>query len=206
MSELNQMSKQEISFKEVFYEDEVVTERERAEVLKSLAPSEEYENIQQKIKELKETNLPKHIKKLENQGTMFIYGAGVMPAIVASLYMLIGDVFKFDIFALNELILLLFVFTIISGVSLGIYNLFKFERKAKEFEEQETKSLNNYHNQLLNSFFNGKVIGNVEDLSQENWTRINVLENGETETYMIKLKADDKGLEQIESMKVVEKS
>lgn len=50
MNELVQASGQELSFKEIFYEDEIINEREQAETLKRLVLNEEYEGIQKKSK------------------------------------------------------------------------------------------------------------------------------------------------------------
>lgn len=202
MSELKTAkTESKLSFKEVFYEDEVASEREKIDVLNNLVPSEEYENIQQKIKELKTSDLPKNIKKINNKATMFIYGGVVTPTIIALLYLVSGSIFDFEISRLAVPMVVTLI--VLCGMALGSYNLCKFIQQEKDFKTQKNKSLKNYHNQLVNSFFNGNVVGNIEDLSQENWTKINVLENGENETYMIRIKTDDKGLEHIESMKVV---
>lgn len=50
MNESVKTSGQEMSFKEIFYEDEITTEREQAEALKHLVLNEEYEGIQKKSK------------------------------------------------------------------------------------------------------------------------------------------------------------
>ena len=70
MSESVQASGQGTSFKEVFYEDEITTEREQAEALKKLVPHEKYENVQEKIKELKASDLS---EKFENRAKAFIF-------------------------------------------------------------------------------------------------------------------------------------
>lgn len=77
-------------------------------------------------------------------------------------------------------------------------------QKKKIFERQKAKNIKDHYNQLVNSFFNGNVVENVENLNEKSWQKISVLENGRTETYMIRIKTDDRGLEHIESMKVVE--
>ena len=195
MSESVQASGQGTSFKEVFYEDEITTEREQAEALKKLVPHEKYENVQEKIKELKASDLS---EKFENLAKAFIFCGAVAPLFTLLLYLISSSIFNFE-FSVG-ITRLLFSFAMFVALPLGAYNI----SKENKVEKQEKNDLQSYRKQLLNVFFNGNVIGEVGDLNKQDWRKIKVRENGKTETYMVRIKIDDKQLEHIESMKVVE--
>lgn len=194
MGESVQASGQEMSFKEVFYEDEIATEREQAEALKIIFPNEKYENIQEKIKELKANDFP---DKFEKRGASFIIGGIVVPALVMAGYAISGVAFGDSPAIVMGILPFL---CMIVGFLSGIYNMFKSE----DFQNQKDNDLQHYRKQLLNVFFNENVVGEVENLNEKDWQKIKVLENGKVEAHMIRMKIDDKGLENIESVKIVE--
>lgn len=201
MHELNQVSEQELSFKEVFYEDEIINEKEQAETLKHLVLNEEYESIQKKIKDLKQSTLPKEIKKIENRAKMLIFGGAIIPSLIILSCAILDSIADFETSMVFIFSMLASVF---AGTLSGMHNLYSFDLKEEDFKRQKDKNIKDHYNQLVNSFFNGNVVENVENLNEKSWQKISVLENGRTETYMIRIKTDNTGLEHIESMKVVE--
>lgn len=199
MNELKEIKKEKLSFQEVFYENEINDEKSVNEAV--YEKSEEYKAIQQRIKSLRnETdssiapNLKKSKKCAAKSITSFVLFTTL--GLIASIF---GPAFSGEVD---------FIFNVymITTTLLG-WGAIWFALRAINLRERMSKEKNRlikiYRNQLLRHNLADKAILSQVDVN-ENWQKIDVLENGRTETYMIRIKTDDRGLDHIESMKVVE--
>lgn len=192
MSELKQTNGREVSFKEVFYEEDM-----DSVPVETNKPSDEYVKNQLKIQEITQDHnhffsnqsfLVENISKLA-----FLLSLGLMA--VGALCILLGKDLtalfmlytSFPFFAVSSIAIL---------VSSGIKE-YKSDKKAKEV--QTARKL--YRAKLIRSYFNGKIIGNIND-DTNNWHEVSVLENGEINSYMVKIIKPADGLEFVQSKKI----
>lgn len=192
MSELKQTNGREVSFKEVFYEenmDSVPVETNK--------PSDEYAKNQLKIQEINQD----YIRFFGNQNFLVenvsklavLLGLGLLTA--AAMFVLLGRIESVPfVFSAGFSLFVVSSATIL--VSSGIRD-FKTDKKAKEV--QTARKL--YRAKLIRSYFNGKIIGNI-NYDTNNWHEVSVLENGEINSYMVKIIKPADGLEFVQSKKI----
>ena len=177
MSELKQTNGREVSFKEVFYEadmDSVPVETNK--------PSDEYVKNQLKIQEITQDHnhffsnqsfLVENISKLA-----FLLSLGLMAVGALSLLLGIDTFAPFMVYISS----LLFVVSSAAIIGSSVIRDFKTDKKAKEVEAAQKL----YRAKLIRSYFNGKIIGNIND-DTDNWHEVSVLENDEINSYMVKI-------------------
>lgn len=192
MSELKQTNGREVSFKEVFYEEDM-----DSVPVETNKPSDEYAKNQLKIQEINQdydqffnnrSFLVENVSKL-----VYLLGLGLIT--VAALHLVLGTG-TFAPFMVYISSLLFVVSSAAILVSSGIKE-YKSDKKAKEV--QTARKL--YRAKLIRSYFNGKIIGNIND-DTNNWHEVSVLENGEINSYMVKIIKPADGLEFVQSKKI----
>lgn len=192
MSELKQTNGREVSFKEIFYEanmDSVPVETNK--------PSDEYVKNQLKIQEITQDHnhffsnqsfLVENISKLAFLLSLGLMAGGALCILLGkdltALFMLYTS---FPFFAVSSIAIL---------VSSGVKE-YKGDKKAKEVRA----AMKHYRAKLIRSYFSGEITGNINN-DTDNWHEVSVLENGEINSYMVKIIECADGLEFVQSKKI----